>query len=290
MGATTIWERWDSMLPDGTIARTAGGRHVFDCAVSTPDPATTPTGRWAPIYADRLALAHATKGTDWENFDPEDARAIPAWNAPFGDPEADASVVEDREISGPHGPMAVRIHRPAGETSGVGLVWCHDGAFLDGDLDMPEADLVSRGLSSRTTGVVVSVDYRLCRDGIHHPKPHDDAYAAYRWTRDQAAELDIDPGGLSVGDASAGGCLAGSVALHARDDGVPLRRVLLAYPVAHAVLIEATEVLQAATAQLPDILRFPPDTMAWLNENYLGAGVETAGGYSLPGRAENLSG
>ena len=29
MGATTIWERWDSMLPDGTRHLITGGHHTF---------------------------------------------------------------------------------------------------------------------------------------------------------------------------------------------------------------------------------------------------------------------
>src|SRR5699024_12411707 len=41
-------------------------------------------------------------------------------------------------------------------------VWGHGGGFMHGDLDMPEADHVSRGVAGRAEAVVVSVDYRLC--------------------------------------------------------------------------------------------------------------------------------
>ena len=32
----------------------------------------------------------------------------------------------------------------------VVVVWYHGGAFIGGDLDMPEADAVARGLATRT--------------------------------------------------------------------------------------------------------------------------------------------
>ena len=66
------------------------------------------------------------------------------------------------------------------------------------------ADWFSRELARRAGAVVVSVDYRLCNDGVHYPVPHDDVVAAIRWARDSASELGIDPGQVSAGGASAG--------------------------------------------------------------------------------------
>jgi acetyl esterase len=37
----------------------------------------------------------------------------------------------------------------------------HGGTFSGGDLDMPEADILSRELCALALAVVVSVDYRL---------------------------------------------------------------------------------------------------------------------------------
>ncbi|MGC3994688.1 MAG: alpha/beta hydrolase [Propionicimonas sp.] len=250
---------------------------------------TTPTGEWAQPYAERLHFVEELTGFDWEHPDPVGAAAMEAWNAPFGAPEPTSATTEDRELPGPHGPIPVRIYRPAaGEPSGVGLVWYHGGAFIGGDLDMPEADLVARGLVTRTGGVVVSVFYRLCRDGVHHPVPHDDAYAAYRWTRDHAAELGIEAARLAVGGASAGGCLASTVALHGRDDGVPPVRALLAYPVAHGVIPEPSPALAALLPGIPVVLRFPPEATTGLNGNYLGSDPAAADGYAFAGHATDL--
>lgn len=255
------------------------------------DDTTHPSGVWAPLYGERLHHIASLTGFDWTNPDPGDAVALAAWNAPFGEPEATTASAEDRVIDGPHGPIPLRIYRPASEaTSGIGLVWFHGGAFMAGDLDMPEADLAARGLVTRTGGVVVSVDYRLCNDGVTHPVPHDDGYAAYRWTLDHATELGIDPDRLSVGGASAGGCLASTVALHARDDGVPPAQALLAYPVAHAPIPEPAPDLAALLATVPIVLRFPPEATDSINLNYIGSDPTAADGYAFVGHATDLTG
>ncbi len=80
-----------------------------------------------------------------------------------------------------------------GDTNRPGLVWLHGGAFVGGDLDMPEADWVARQICDRAGAVVVSVDYRLAVGGVTYPVPHDDVVAAVRWVRDCADDLGIDP-------------------------------------------------------------------------------------------------
>ena len=73
---------------------------------------------------------------------------------------------------------------------------------------------------------VLSIDYRLAPE---HPAPAaiDDAYAAFRWACEHAAELGADPGKVAVGGDSAGGNLAAVVSQLARDDGDPAARPVL---------------------------------------------------------------
>lgn len=106
-------------------------------------------------------------------FSGEVLAAMDAWSAPFGEAEETHAVAEDLMIEGPHGSVPVRVYRPepgwrpttaaSPDDDGQlpGLVWFHGGAFVGGDLDMPEADLVARGIVSRTGVTVVSVFYRL---------------------------------------------------------------------------------------------------------------------------------
>jgi len=73
--------------------------------------------------------------------------------------------IEAVVVDGPHGDVPGRLYTPAVGTGAL-LVWAHGGAFVFGDLDMPEADWVARTLAS--TGVtVLSVDYRKAGGGVH---------------------------------------------------------------------------------------------------------------------------
>ena len=65
----------------------------------------------------------------------------------------------DLTLEGGGHPFGVRVY-PADSPNGSMLVWLHGGAFMFGDLDMPEADQVGRRLSAAGT-TVVSVDYSL---------------------------------------------------------------------------------------------------------------------------------
>ena len=292
---------------------------------TNPQPTTTRDGvTLAPLaggflspYRERLHLiahlaapgpedlAPALEGPDGDSratgpFSGEVLAAMDAWSAPFGEAEETHAVVEDLRIEGPHGPVPVRVYRPApgwrpAATASPdddgrlpGLVWLHGGAFVGGDLDMPEADLVARGIVSRTGVTVVSVFYRLCHGGVHHPVPHDDCYAALRWTVDNAAALGVDADRIAVGGASAGGNLAAGAALHARDEagGPPVWQVLLAYPVAHAApWPEPSAELAQRLEQMPQVLRFPQEVMAGMNANYLGGPVQEAPAYAFVGDA-----
>ncbi len=78
---------------------------------------------------------------------------------------------------------------------------------------------------------VLSVDYRLAPEH-KAPAGFDDAYAAYLWACEHAAELGADPQRVAVGGDSAGANLAALVSLRARDEKAPLPALqLLLYPV-----------------------------------------------------------
>ncbi|MFJ5958844.1 alpha/beta hydrolase [Paenarthrobacter sp. NPDC092416] len=199
---------------------------------------------------------------------------------------------------GPNGAVPLRVYGTDGSfepdasdagnaDDGVpGLVWLHGGGFAGGDLDMREADQLARELVQRSGGVVFSVDYRLARDGVHFPVPHEDALAAWLWAAKHARDFGVDPERLCLGGASAGANLAVGAAMYLNDIGEPLpAKMLLAYPFLHAelpVLANAHPVLSA----LPRLLRFTADDCRGMVENYVGGPVGMASSYAVPGNAD----
>jgi acetyl esterase len=107
------------------------------------------------------------------------------------------------------------------------LVYFHGGGWTIGDLDTH--DTLCRELAHRAGCAVVAVDYRLAPEH-RFPAAVDDAIAATRWVRDNAALLKVDAERLAVGGDSAGGNLAAVVAITARDAGEPIAYQLLVYP------------------------------------------------------------
>jgi len=203
-------------------------------------------------------------------------------------PGYDAPAVATRmeETPGPHGPVPARIYTPDRADNAPCLVWTHGGAFIAGDLDMPEADWVARELASRAGIVVISIDYRLCNDGVTYPVPHDDVVAAMCWARHNAQSLGVNADRLSIGGASAGANLAAGAALKLRDaDCWQPAQLILAYPAAHAVIPAPSASLAALMTEVPEILRFPPAMTHAFNVNYLGGPVSHADGYAFPALA-----
>ncbi|MBB5136940.1 acetyl esterase/lipase [Thermocatellispora tengchongensis] len=190
------------------------------------------------------------------------------------------------------GSCAVRVYTPETDADGRPLfVWCHGGAWAAGDLEGPEADATAREVCVRADAVVVSVDYRLAKDGVHYPVPLDDVVAAYLWAVDKAKDLGADPARVTLGGASAGGNLAAGAALRVRDEGAPMpAALLLAYPCLHPELPPASPELQEKLDRLSPAAAFAPHLLTPIVENYLGAPISEATPYAMPGLADDLTG
>jgi acetyl esterase len=127
------------------------------------------------------------------------------------------------------GSIPIRIYTPRRAPESLPVVtFFHGGGFLLGDLDTH--DVACRRLARDADCIVVAVDYRR---GPEHrfPAAVDDAWAAFRWTLANAAQLGGDPARVGVVGDSAGGNLAAAVSLLARDAGgaAPIFQLLI-YP------------------------------------------------------------
>jgi acetyl esterase len=233
----------------------------------------------APHLARLVGVTHAEAISD-PRFAAVRA-AIPA-------PAAPNVRVRDETVPGPHGDVPVRVYEPPRPAdSRPGLVWLHGGGWVTGDLDMAEADFVSRFISARAGAVVISVDYRLALDGVHFPVPLDDCVAALRSTRAAAPALGIDPDRLSLGGASAGGNLAAATALVLRDAAEPLpASLLLVYPLMHPELPALPADIEEAMAELPDVLRLRNELVQPACLNYAGSGAATRDPRAFPAYAD----
>jgi acetyl esterase/lipase len=220
--------------------------------------------------------------------------AFSAGTAPYTAPDV---AVRSVDVPGPNGPVPVRLYRvppsdasadiPAAVGGLPALVWVHGGGFAGGGPDMREADQLAREVAARTGGIVLSVDYRLARGGVHFPVPHEDVLAAWLWALEHAAELGADPRTLCLGGASAGGNLAVGAALYLKDSGRPMpAKLLLAYPFLHAELPEPGQPEAPEMAGLPRILRFTADDCRAMVENYIGGPLLMASSYAMPGHAD----
>ncbi|RZK62480.1 MAG: alpha/beta hydrolase, partial [Hymenobacter sp.] len=138
--------------------------------------------------------------------------------------------------------VPVRIYTPTTTATGTrpAIVYYHGGGWVIGSLMVYEPS--AKALAANTGAIVISVDYRLASETMNKfPAAHEDAYAAYKWVRDNAASLNINPAKIAVAGESAGGNMAIGVCLLARERGYALPvHELLVYPVADNNLTTAS--------------------------------------------------
>jgi len=128
--------------------------------------------------------------------------------------------------------ILVRIYKPAGVSGSLPvIVYYHGGGWVIGSLDVYEPS--AKALAANTGAIVVSVDYRLSPEA-KFPAAHEDAYAAYKWAKENATNFGGNAAKVAVAGESAGGNMAVGVCLLAKERGLalPLHQ-LLVYPVAN---------------------------------------------------------
>ncbi|OON73269.1 alpha/beta hydrolase [Streptomyces tsukubensis] len=217
-------------------------------------------------------------------YDLDSVLAVPERYQPLREhpdtPVDDRVKVQNLFVPGPGGQLRLRVYRPATDSALPVILYVHSGAFTYGSPEAEEEHALRYALDAEA--VVVSVDYRLAPE---HPYPAaaDDAYAALTWIAAHAAEVGGDPERIAVAGVSAGGNIAASTVLRARDlAGPKVTFQLLIYPVLDSGLTSAsmrestnTPIFDRAAAEL-----------AW---RYYAEGHDQAP-YASPAHAADLGG
>ena len=134
----------------------------------------------------------------------------------------------DLQIDTPHGPVRLRIHTPTEAARHPALLYLHGGGWVFFSIDTH--DRLMRELAARSGRVVIGVDYARSPEA-RYPVAREQAMAAWRWARDNAATLGLDADRLALGGDSAGANLAITAALALRDAGDRPDALLLNYGV-----------------------------------------------------------
>lgn len=134
----------------------------------------------------------------------------------------------DLQIATPHGPARVRIHTPTEAARHPALLYLHGGGWVFFSIDTH--DRLMRELAARSGRVVIGVDYARAPEA-RYPVAREQTVAAWRWARDNAATLGLDPDRMALGGDSAGANLAITAALALRDAGEHPDALLLNYGV-----------------------------------------------------------
>ncbi|HEX6998992.1 MAG TPA: alpha/beta hydrolase [Gammaproteobacteria bacterium] len=249
---------------------------------------TTIDQRLDPELVPGLTRVIEAGGFDLDNLGATRAALEGVWaNIKAEAPPIEGVEIEERRAPGRDGApdVPVRLFRPAGRSGPLpALLWMHPGGWVLGNPDMDHFGVAQ--LAKDAGCVAASVTYRLAPEHPY-PAPLEDCYAALEWLVRDARALGIDPDRIAVGGGSAGGNLAASLALLARERGGPrIAYQLLIYPA-----LDDTNVAPASDT-VPENLFWSRDNSAKGWRAYLGGRFGTADvpPTAAPFRARDLSG
>jgi acetyl esterase/lipase len=180
--------------------------------------------------------------------------------------------------------VPLRVHRArALERLRPCLYSIHGGGYVIGSYSMDDG--VFDRLCPLLDQVGVSGEYRLAPE-TPYPGPLEDCYRGLTWTYDHAEELGIDRDRIGIGGVSAGGGLAASLALLARDRG----EVPVAYQMLDCPMLDDRQITASSQLDGLPVWSRESNTYGWrayLGELYGSVDVPYT---AAPARAEDLSG
>ena len=244
-------KKFNLLLRFGTLAAITGLiAATFSCQdhrIPLPGQVIQSTGPkpdWGPTITPQMLAVIEELGrlapAPLESLTPAQARSRPSFKDAvtslldknnIAPPVANVTISE-RMIPGYGGvPLRAKIYTPNGVTGPLPvIVYFHGGGWVIANADVYEYSTLA--LAQGTGAVVVSVDYRLAPEN-KFPTAHQDAFAAYKWVKMNAGLLNGNPAKVAVAGESAGGNMAITVSMMARDSSVSLPvHILSVFPVA----------------------------------------------------------
>ena len=195
--------------------------------------------------------------------------------------------MSDHTVAVNAGEITVRLFQPEGPGPHPVFLHFHGGGFVFGSINSVVNDAKCSGICRRAECAVATVEYRLAPEH-RFPTAAEDCYAALQFIVENADDLGIDPHRVAVGGESAGGNLAATVALMARDRGGPeLVLQLLEVPVTD---IRAAAATYPSAAEFAEGYGLDQADMDYYAAEYLSAESDGANPYASPLAAEDLAG
>jgi acetyl esterase len=219
----------DHRLPlPGQQIQPTGPKPDFAPTITPPMQAVIEElGRLSPIPLNELSPQQARQQPSFKD-------AVNSLLDKNNIPRPTANVTVSQQMIPGYGGVPIRIvvYTP-NKVSGTKpvIVYYHGGGWVIASPEVYEYSTLA--LAEETGAIVVSVDYRLAPEN-KFPTAHEDAFAAYKWVKQNAASLNGNPDKVAVAGESAGGNMAITVSMMARDQNVGLPvHILSVFPVAN---------------------------------------------------------
>ena len=181
-----------------------------------------------------------------------------------------------------HGRVPVRIYQPGTrEAPAAAYVHHHGGAFVMRHPGMD--DFFCRFVAARAGVAVVNVDYTAAPQA-RYPQAHEECLDVFLDLIARGADLGIDGSRLAVGGFSAGGNLAASLCLQARDAGASLPRL-------QVLGVPSLDVAQSYEDKQPvGRPMLGPEILELVRGTYFRDAARRTEAYASPLRADDLAG
>ncbi|WP_404851065.1 alpha/beta hydrolase [Dietzia kunjamensis] len=242
-----------------------------------------------PHFQAGLRVISMTSEGEYEDLTVEKARSAVERSAfTVSGKKIDLAVVTDivlplGDTDPDRADLPARLYSPVhGDETLPALVFFHGGGWVLGSVDSHDA--TCRYIAKTGRLKVISVDYRLAPE-FRFPTAVEDAIAAFRYVRDHAEELGVDPTRIAVGGDSAGGNLAAVVCQQTRDAGEKM-------PDFQLLFVPATN-MSARTRSYElfgDGFFLTRANMDWYEETYIRSDEDRLDPRASPLLAEDFSG